>query len=186
MSPHPRYDLEHVHDPSQRPTDADYDRYLWFVKLVKRAACDEATIYRSHPFLVKDVLFSAILVAANDALLEISRLVSASHEERGTHFELDLSRTPRAREPLGSRAPALPRLRPACRQAAEVAHDGRLRPTGGRRPETMAPRDPPGDPQITFVYRLPGVAAASAAEHESEGCQVQPSQLLAGAGLAGD
>jgi glucosylglycerate hydrolase len=30
---------------------------------------------------VKDVLFSAILVAANEALLEISRLVGASHED---------------------------------------------------------------------------------------------------------
>src|SRR5687768_9538251 len=76
-----RQDLGHVDDPSERPTDADYDRYLWLVKLVKGAACDEATIYRSHPFLVKDVLFSAILVAANEALLEISRLVGASHED---------------------------------------------------------------------------------------------------------
>ena len=99
MSPHPRYDLEHVHDPSQRPTDADYDRYLWLVKLVKRAACDEATIYRSHPFLVKDVLFSAILVAANDALLEISRLVSASHEDA----ELISSWISRGRRGLESR-----------------------------------------------------------------------------------
>ena len=99
MSPHPRYDLEHVHDPSQRPTDADYDRYLWLVKLVKRAACDEATIYRSHPFIVKDVLFSAILVAANDALLEISRLVSASHEDA----ELISSWISRGRRGLESR-----------------------------------------------------------------------------------
>src|SRR5918993_215863 len=81
VSPHPRYDLEHVDNPSQRPTDADYDRYLWLMKLVKSATCDEATIYRSHPFLVKDVLFSAILVAANEALLEISRLVGASLED---------------------------------------------------------------------------------------------------------
>jgi glycogen debranching enzyme len=81
VPPHPRYDLEHVHDPSQRPTDADYDRYLWLVKLIKRAACAEATIYRSHPFLVKDVLFSAILVAANEALLEISQLVGASQDD---------------------------------------------------------------------------------------------------------
>jgi glycogen debranching enzyme len=81
IPPHPRYDLEHVDDPSQRPTDAEYARYLWLVKLVKSASCDEATIYRSHPFLVKDVLFSAILVAANEALLEISRLVGASHED---------------------------------------------------------------------------------------------------------
>jgi glycogen debranching enzyme len=81
VSPHERYDLEHVDDPSQRPTDADYDRYLWLVKLVKSAACDETTIYRSHPFLVKDILFSAILVAANEALLEISRLVGASLDD---------------------------------------------------------------------------------------------------------
>jgi glucosylglycerate hydrolase len=80
--PHPRYDLVHVDDPFQRPTDADYDRYLWLVKLVKRAGCDEAAIYRSHPFLVKDVLFSAILVAANDALLEIANVVDAPDEER--------------------------------------------------------------------------------------------------------
>jgi glycogen debranching enzyme len=81
VPPHPRHDLEHVDDPAQRPTDAEYDRYLWLVKLVKRASCDEAAIYRSHPFLVKDVLFSAILVAANQALLEISRQVGVSHED---------------------------------------------------------------------------------------------------------
>jgi hypothetical protein len=81
VPPHPRYDLEHVDDRAQRPTDAEYDRYLWLVKLIKRATCDEAAIYRTHPFLVKDVLFSAILVAANEALLEIARLVGASHED---------------------------------------------------------------------------------------------------------
>jgi glucosylglycerate hydrolase len=52
------------------------------VKLIKRAGCDERAIYRSHPFLVKDVLFSAILVAANEALLEIAEVVEASDEER--------------------------------------------------------------------------------------------------------
>jgi glycogen debranching enzyme len=81
VSPHPRFDLKQVDDPAQRPTDADYDRYLWLVKLIKRATCDEASIYRSHPFLVKDVLFSAILVAANETLLEISRLIGAPHED---------------------------------------------------------------------------------------------------------
>jgi glycogen debranching enzyme len=81
LPPYTRYDLEHVDDLSQRPTDAEYDRYLWLVKLVKRASCDEATIYDAHPFLVKDVLFSAILVVANQALLEISQLLGASHED---------------------------------------------------------------------------------------------------------
>jgi glucosylglycerate hydrolase len=79
---YPRYDLQHVGSPAQRPTNADYDRYLWLVNLIKRAGCDEATIYASHPFLVKDVLTNAILVAANEALLEISELVEAQEEDR--------------------------------------------------------------------------------------------------------
>jgi hypothetical protein len=82
ITTYPRYDLDHVDDPSERPASTEYDRYLWLVKLVKRAGCDERAIYRSHPFLVKDVLFSAILVAANDALLEIARVVDAPDEER--------------------------------------------------------------------------------------------------------
>jgi hypothetical protein len=79
---YPRYDLQHVGDPSHRPTKADYDRYLWLVKLVKEAGCDERIIYRSHPFLVKDALSSAILVAANEALLEIAEVVGAPDEDR--------------------------------------------------------------------------------------------------------
>ncbi|HET7478418.1 MAG TPA: trehalase family glycosidase [Rubrobacteraceae bacterium] len=82
LPPYPRYDLQHVGDFSQRPTAADYDRYLWLVGLIKRAGCDERTIYRSHPFLVKDVLSSAILVAANEALLEISEVAGAPDEDR--------------------------------------------------------------------------------------------------------
>src|SRR5215203_2791204 len=59
-----------------------WHRYLALVKLIKRAGCDERAIYRSHPFLVKDVLFSAILVAANEALLEIAEVVEAPDEAR--------------------------------------------------------------------------------------------------------
>jgi hypothetical protein len=81
LPPYPRYDLKYVANLSERPTGADYDRYLWLVKLIKKAGCDERNIYRSHPFLVKDALFSAILVAANEALMEIAALVGASSGE---------------------------------------------------------------------------------------------------------
>ena len=81
LPPYPRYDLQHVDDPSQRPTRADYDRYLWLVRLIKKAGCDEGSIYRSHPFLVKDVLYSAILVATNEALLDIAEVVGALDED---------------------------------------------------------------------------------------------------------
>jgi glucosylglycerate hydrolase len=82
LPPYPRYDLQHVVDPSQRPIKADYDHYLWLVKLIKEAGCDERLIYRSHPFLVKDVLSSAILAAANEALLAIAEVVGAPDEDR--------------------------------------------------------------------------------------------------------
>jgi glucosylglycerate hydrolase len=77
-----RYDLKHVDDPSQRPSDEEYDRFLWLLETLKKARYDEAAIYESHPFLVKDVLFSAILVAANEALLQIAAVVDAPDEER--------------------------------------------------------------------------------------------------------
>jgi glucosylglycerate hydrolase len=82
LPPYERQDLDHVDDPSERPTDAEYARYLWLVELIKRARCDESVIYDLHPFLVKDVLFSAILVAANEALLKIAQAVGAPGEER--------------------------------------------------------------------------------------------------------
>jgi hypothetical protein len=81
LPPYTRYDLQHVADASHRPTDEEYDRYLWLLELLKRERYDEAEIYDSHPFLVKDALFSAVLVAANEALLEIARVVGAPEED---------------------------------------------------------------------------------------------------------
>jgi hypothetical protein len=76
-----RQDLNHVDHPDERPTDEEYVRFLWLVELIKRARCDEGALNDSHPFLVKDVLFSAILVAANEALVEIARVVGASEDD---------------------------------------------------------------------------------------------------------
>src|SRR3712207_669237 len=54
LPPYVRQDLNHVADPSHRPTDEEYARYLWLLELLKRKRYDEAEIYDSHPFLVKD------------------------------------------------------------------------------------------------------------------------------------
>src|SRR5918998_2513628 len=56
MPPYERRDLEHVDDPSERPSDEEYARYIWLVELIKRVSSGEGEIYESHPFLVKDVL----------------------------------------------------------------------------------------------------------------------------------
>ncbi len=84
MPEYERRDLQHVPDPSERPTQEIYDRFIWLVELIKRSGCDEATVYDTNPFLVKDVLMSAILVRANEALLEIGDLIGAPDEDRAT------------------------------------------------------------------------------------------------------
>ena len=81
LAPYTRRDLQHVEDASQRPTDAEYDRYLWLVESIKQVRCEDEAIYEEHPFLVKDALFSSVLVAANEALLEIAEVVGASEDE---------------------------------------------------------------------------------------------------------
>jgi len=81
LPPYERHDLKHA-DPSMRPTMAEYDRYLWIVEVMKQGRYDEATTYRTNPFLVKVVWFSAIFVAANDALLAIAAIIDAPDADR--------------------------------------------------------------------------------------------------------
>jgi glucosylglycerate hydrolase len=67
-----RHDLRHVRDASERPTHGEYDRYLWLVELMKRAGYDDAAIQAGYPFLIRDVLMSAIFAAASHALAEVA------------------------------------------------------------------------------------------------------------------
>ena len=76
-----RRDLAHVSDASQRPTDADYDRYLWIVEVLKRGQYRVETMYDRLPFRVKDVFFSALLVSANESLIQLATLAEADLED---------------------------------------------------------------------------------------------------------
>jgi glucosylglycerate hydrolase len=80
--PYTRLDTSQIGDPSQRPTDWDYDRYLWLVGLLRECRYDDARIYREYPFLIKDVFFSAVLVCANAALLDLADVAGASDGDR--------------------------------------------------------------------------------------------------------
>ena len=77
-----RLDLDHILDPAERPTGYEYDRFIWLVEVIKHARCDDAVLHRTSPFLAKDVLASAILVRANEALLDVADVVGAPQEER--------------------------------------------------------------------------------------------------------
>ena len=66
LPPYERRDKSHVADASQRPTDAEYDRYLWLIEEAKRAGYDAARLRESGSFQVGDVLFTAIFAPGCD------------------------------------------------------------------------------------------------------------------------
>ncbi|HXV92023.1 MAG TPA: glycogen debranching protein [Pseudonocardia sp.] len=82
LPPYTRRDTQHVADSGQRPSQDDYDRYLWLVELLKAARYDDAVIRRDYPFLVGDVFLTAVLAAANAALLRIADVAGAPAAER--------------------------------------------------------------------------------------------------------
>jgi hypothetical protein len=69
-----RVDVEFV-DAAQRPTDAEYDRYAYLVKLYRDLGYDPARIREACPFVVHDVLFNSLLVQSNRDLAEIARVL---------------------------------------------------------------------------------------------------------------
>ena len=93
--------LQHVGDPDERLTSLEYDRFIWLVELVRRARSQDAVTYKTHPFLVKDVSASAILVAANEALPEIARPAGPAGEQAEITKRLDPPRPAQPRKLLG-------------------------------------------------------------------------------------
>lgn len=83
----PRPDRDHV-AAAERPDDEAYARYVQLATLARDLDFDEAAIRDASPFLVEDVMFNSVLVAADRALARISQAVGASparHLERAEH-----------------------------------------------------------------------------------------------------
>jgi hypothetical protein len=74
-----RVDLDFV-EAAQRPTDAEYDRYAYLVKLYRDLGYDAGRIREESPFVVYDVLFNSLLVQANRDLAKIARVLDENPE----------------------------------------------------------------------------------------------------------
>ncbi|MEO1257311.1 MAG: trehalase family glycosidase [Bacteroidota bacterium] len=79
LPPYERQDNK-IADPSERPTDADYDRYVYLLELGKKNKYDGPGIAANSPFLIQDTLFNAILIKSNNALINL-----------GIQFDFDVS-----------------------------------------------------------------------------------------------
>lgn len=58
-------------DASQRPSDLEYDRYLWLLEEMKAARYDDALMSKTMSFAVEDVFVSAVFSVACTVLAEI-------------------------------------------------------------------------------------------------------------------
>jgi mannosylglycerate hydrolase len=74
VPPYRRADTSIV-SSKDRPSDDDYDRYAYLVKVFYDNSYDEAAIRKACPFLIQDVLFNSILAQADHDLSSIARLL---------------------------------------------------------------------------------------------------------------
>ncbi|WP_299431099.1 trehalase family glycosidase [uncultured Meiothermus sp.] len=109
LPPYTRRDTSHV-DPSQRPHQAEYDRFLTLLEVYKRAGFDQLRLLQECPFRVVSLLIDGVLHRANRDLLWLSErfgfgdeaeiagwLEASQHgieslwdEEAGLYFNRDL------------------------------------------------------------------------------------------------
>ena len=71
VPPYRRNDNQLVTDPGQRPSDAEYDRYLWLLEEMKSVGYDDARLPAVMSFQVQDVFFSAVFALACEVLATV-------------------------------------------------------------------------------------------------------------------
>ncbi|MCW4353700.1 glycogen debranching protein [Hoyosella sp. YIM 151337] len=76
-----REDLVHVADASHRPSNREYDRYLWLLEEMKAARYEDAELAQSMSFAVEDVFVSAIFAMACEVLAIIGEDHSKPHSD---------------------------------------------------------------------------------------------------------
>lgn len=76
MEPFVRRDLKpDGSNKHERPSNDEYDRYIWLVEQYKRAGYNDGRYLPNAEFRVGDVLFTAVLARADEALLELAQKI---------------------------------------------------------------------------------------------------------------
>jgi glycogen debranching enzyme len=74
VAPYTRRDTQHA-DPAHRPTQAEYDRYLWLVQHFRDLGWDNARLHDASPFRVVDPGFNAILIRSSADLADVAEAI---------------------------------------------------------------------------------------------------------------
>lgn len=81
LPPYVRLDRRVVADASERPTDTEYDRYLWLLEEMRRVRYDPDEVVRTSSFLVGDVFVSALFALACEVLASLGEDCGAPAEQ---------------------------------------------------------------------------------------------------------
>jgi len=65
----------------ERPTNLDYEHFIFLMNLARELKYNQAEIARKSPFVVWDVLLNSILYRANDALRQLATMLGEPTEE---------------------------------------------------------------------------------------------------------
>ena len=71
LPPYVRQDLDKVCEADERPTDEEYDRYLWLIEEMRRVGYRADEVVRIGSFLVGDVLLTALFALSCDVLADL-------------------------------------------------------------------------------------------------------------------
>jgi hypothetical protein len=78
VKPYTRRDTQHV-NPAHRPTQAEYDRYLYLVQLFRSLGWKNSRLHDASPFRVVDPGFNAILVRSDEDLAALADALDLPH-----------------------------------------------------------------------------------------------------------
>ncbi|MFP4292897.1 MAG: MGH1-like glycoside hydrolase domain-containing protein [Cyclobacteriaceae bacterium] len=89
VPPFTRKDLNNSHE-DHRPTNLDYDRYIYLIDIFRKGDYKEDQILKLTPFAVQDPLFNTILIKSNRALIELGALIGEDTGELEAWNELSI------------------------------------------------------------------------------------------------
>ena len=91
VAPYKRRDTGHV-DAAERPTQAEYDRYIWLVQHFRSLGWDNARLHDASPFRVVDPGFNAILIRSDEALETLATAIGLREIADGARARAERAR----------------------------------------------------------------------------------------------
>lgn len=81
LPPYARLDVLRVDDPAERPSDDDYDRYLWLIEQLRGVNYEPEAVVNTSDFLVADTFATALFALASDVLAELGEELACDRDQ---------------------------------------------------------------------------------------------------------